>query len=79
VADGDPEKWRRVIDTNLLGAAFCVRAVLPTVIEQSRGDVVLTASVSGREAYVGEPIYIAGRWGLVGFVMRCVKRRLRWE
>jgi NADP-dependent 3-hydroxy acid dehydrogenase YdfG len=67
VAHGDPEKWRRVIETNLLGAAFCVRAVLPTMIEQARGDVVLTASVSGRETYVGEPIYIASKWGLVGF------------
>jgi NADP-dependent 3-hydroxy acid dehydrogenase YdfG len=64
---GEPHRWRRVIETNLLGAAFCVRAVLPAMIAQGSGDVVLTASVSGRESYVGEPIYIASKWGLVGF------------
>lgn len=37
------------------------------MIEQGRGDIVLTASVSGREIYVGEPIFIASKWGLVGF------------
>jgi NADP-dependent 3-hydroxy acid dehydrogenase YdfG len=25
------------------------------------------SSVSGRETYVGEPVYIASKWGLVGF------------
>jgi NADP-dependent 3-hydroxy acid dehydrogenase YdfG len=67
VAGGEPARWRAVVETNLLGAAYSVRAVLPTMIEQGAGDVVLIASVSGRETYVGEPIYIASKWGLVGF------------
>jgi NADP-dependent 3-hydroxy acid dehydrogenase YdfG len=67
VPGGDPARWRAVLDTNLLGAALCVRAVLPQMIAQGSGHVLLTASVSGREIYVGEPIYIASKWGLVGF------------
>ncbi len=67
VADGDPDRWRSVIETNLLGAAYTVRAALPTMIEQGWGDIVLTASIAGRETHVGEPIYIASKWGLVGF------------
>lgn len=67
VVGGDPERWRALIETNLLGSAFSVRAVLPTMIEQGSGDIVLMASISGREIYVGAPIYLASKWGLVGF------------
>jgi NADP-dependent 3-hydroxy acid dehydrogenase YdfG len=67
VADGDPARWRRVVETNLLGSAFTVRAALPAMIAQRSGHVFITASTSGRESYVGEPLYIASKWGLVGF------------
>jgi NADP-dependent 3-hydroxy acid dehydrogenase YdfG len=64
--EGDPERWRVVIETNVLGVAHTVRAVLPTMREQGDGHLVLMASVSGRETYVGEPIYIASKWAVVG-------------
>jgi hypothetical protein len=67
VATGDPERWRDVIETNLLGAIYSAHAVLPTMLEQGSGHLVFMASVSGRETYVGEPVYIASKWGLVGF------------
>jgi NADP-dependent 3-hydroxy acid dehydrogenase YdfG len=67
VATGDPERWRAVIETNLLGAIYCTQAVLPTMLQQGSGHVIVMASVSGREPYVGEPVYIASKWGLVGF------------
>jgi NADP-dependent 3-hydroxy acid dehydrogenase YdfG len=67
VVDGDPDRWRAVIETNLLGAMYSVRAVLPEMVRQGSGHVILTASLSGRSAYVGEPSYIASKWGLVGF------------
>jgi len=67
VAGGDPARWRAVIETNVLGTALTVRAALPEMQAQGRGDVVLVASVSGRESYAGEPIYIASKWAVVGF------------
>ena len=30
------------------------------------GDIVVIASASGRDTYVGEPLYIASKWGVVG-------------
>jgi len=66
VASGDPERWRNVIETNLVGTAHTVRAVTPHLIKSGGGDIVLMASVSGRESYVGEPAYIASKWGVVG-------------
>jgi NADP-dependent 3-hydroxy acid dehydrogenase YdfG len=66
VASGDPRRWRNVIETNLVGAAHTIRAVTPRLIASGGGDIVLMASVSGRESYVGEPAYIASKWGVVG-------------
>jgi NADP-dependent 3-hydroxy acid dehydrogenase YdfG len=64
--DGDPEQWRAVVETNLLGVAHTIRAVLPTLREQRAGDVVIVASASGRLSYLGEPLYIASKWGVIG-------------
>ena len=37
------------------------------MLRQGAGHILFTASISGRETYVGEPLYIASKWGLVGF------------
>ena len=66
MSDGDPQRWRDVIDTNVLGVAQTIRATMPILITQGQGHIVITASISGRTAYVGEPIYIATKWALVG-------------
>jgi NADP-dependent 3-hydroxy acid dehydrogenase YdfG len=67
IASGDPERWARVVSTNLLGSMNTVRAALPLMRTQRRGHILIVASVSGREAYVGEPSYIASKFGLIGF------------
>ena len=66
MSEGDPERWRAVVETNVLGVAYTVRAVLPVFLRQGDGHVILIASVSGRESYVGEPIYVASKWAVVG-------------
>ncbi len=64
--DGDVEHWRRVVDVNLLGIAYTVRAVLPAMKAATSGDIVLMASIASRASWVGEPIYIATKWGVAG-------------
>jgi NADP-dependent 3-hydroxy acid dehydrogenase YdfG len=66
LAESDPAPWAGVLRTNVLGVAHTLRATLPTMISQGSGHVVILASVSGRSTYVGEPIYIASKWALVG-------------
>ena len=66
MSDGDPDRWREVIETNVLGTAFTIRATLPTLLRSGGGHIVITASISGLVTYVGEPIYIASKWALVG-------------
>lgn len=66
-SEGDPAVWRNLIETNLLGLMYCVRYALPYMQRQGSGHLLLMASLSGREAYVGEPAYIASKFGVIGF------------
>jgi 3-oxoacyl-[acyl-carrier protein] reductase len=59
--------WDRVLSVNLRGAFLCTRAVLPSMIERSRGRIVNVSSISGK---LGTPLltaYCASKWGLLGF------------
>ncbi len=47
-----PEHWRDMVLTNVLGAAYTVRAALPA-LKASHGHVLLTGSVAGRRALPG--------------------------
>ncbi len=66
ITSGSPQRWQRVVQTNLLGMANSIRAVAPLMVEAGGGDIVMIASASGRDSYVGEPLYIASKWGVVG-------------
>jgi len=47
LADGDPDQWRAMVLTNVLGPALLVRAALPHLTAPG-GQVVLIGSVAGR-------------------------------
>jgi NADP-dependent 3-hydroxy acid dehydrogenase YdfG len=66
ITSGSPARWQAVVETNLLGVANIVRAVTPEMVRTGSGDIVVIASASGRDTYVGEPLYIASKWGVVG-------------
>lgn len=66
ITSGSPDRWQTVVETNLLGVANSIRAVTPEMVRAGSGDIVVIASASGRDTYVGEPLYIASKWGVVG-------------
>lgn len=66
ISTGAPDRWQAVVETNLLGVANSIRAVAPAMVRAGSGDIVVIASASGRDTYVGEPLYIASKWGVVG-------------
>jgi len=47
-----PEHWRDMVLTNVLGAAYTIRASIPA-LKDSRGHLLLTSSVAGRRAISG--------------------------
>jgi NADP-dependent 3-hydroxy acid dehydrogenase YdfG len=62
--NGDPEHWREMVLTNVLGAAYTVRATLPA-LKESTGHVLLTGSVAGRRAIPGS-LYSSTKWAISG-------------
>ncbi|MFQ3622624.1 MAG: SDR family NAD(P)-dependent oxidoreductase, partial [Acetobacteraceae bacterium] len=49
VIDYPVAEWERVIAINLTGTFFCCKSVLPLMVAQGYGRVVLIASVAGKE------------------------------
>jgi NADP-dependent 3-hydroxy acid dehydrogenase YdfG len=66
MSDADPADWRNMIETNVLGTAYIIRATLPFMKAQKDGHIVIMASISGRVTYIGEPMYIASKWAVAG-------------
>lgn len=58
----------RIGRTNVLGVMHTVHAVLPTLIAQGSGDIVVTSSVSGHQVIEWEPVYSATKHAVQAFV-----------
>jgi NADP-dependent 3-hydroxy acid dehydrogenase YdfG len=61
------EGWDTVMDTNLRGAMWLVRAALPHMVAAGFGDVVNISSQAGKNGYADVPSYCASKFGLLGF------------
>jgi 3-oxoacyl-[acyl-carrier protein] reductase len=61
------EGWDTVMDTNLRGAMWLVRAALPIMVAGGFGDVVNVSSQAGKHGYADVPAYCASKFGLLGF------------
>jgi 3-oxoacyl-[acyl-carrier protein] reductase len=65
----DPEQLELMIDVNLKGVLYTARAALPHLIAaDGGGDFISLASVAGVNAFPGEAVYNASKFGQVGFV-----------
>jgi acetoacetyl-CoA reductase len=60
------EDWLAVIQTNLTGPFFMVKAVLDHMIERRHGRIVSISSVIARIGNVGQANYAAAKAGLIG-------------
>jgi NADP-dependent 3-hydroxy acid dehydrogenase YdfG len=61
----DPDQWRQMILTNVLGVAYTIRAVMPHFNERNAGHFLLTSSVAGRRSLPGS-LYSASKWAVTG-------------
>lgn len=64
IAEGTGEAWREMIETNVLGLLEVTRRVLPLMIQQRRGHVVVIGSIAGHKAYVGGGVYCGSKRAL---------------
>lgn len=66
VADYGVDEWRRVIDINLGGVFFCLRAEIPAMLAGGGGAIVNIGSTASLGGVAGMPAYTAAKHGLLG-------------
>ncbi|MFF2655631.1 SDR family NAD(P)-dependent oxidoreductase [Streptomyces sp. NPDC058045] len=61
VATGDPEDWRRMYETNVIGTLHITQALLPALTAGGDGTVVVLSSTAGHGTYEGGAGYVAAK------------------
>ena len=61
------DDYRRMIETNLLGAITTTEVFLDQLLAGGGGDLVNLSSVAGRTARRGNAVYAATKWGINGW------------
>ena len=59
------EAWREVVDVDLNGVFFTLRAVVPHMIANAYGRIVTTASIAGKEGNPNAPAYSAAKAAVI--------------
>ncbi len=78
IAEADPETWRRMFDTNVLGVLRMTRALLPKLRASGDGQVVIVNSTSSFETYPGGGGYTGTKHALRAFT-RTLRQELLGE
>ena len=69
----DRNIWNKVISTNLTGAFFCTKHVVPIMREKGWGRIINISSVVGQIGIFGASNYAASKSGLFGFTKAVAK------
>src|SRR3954452_819713 len=73
----DPDFWRSMVLTNVLGVAFTIRPTIGHLKEQGSVHYVITSSVAGRRALPGS-LYSSTKWAVTGMA-ESLRQELRNE
>jgi 3-oxoacyl-[acyl-carrier protein] reductase len=74
--DLPPDQLEEMIDINVKGTLYAVRAALPYLLESDAADIVTLASEAGRRGLPFEAVYCASKFAQVGFT-RALDHELR--
>jgi 3-oxoacyl-[acyl-carrier protein] reductase len=61
-----PDDWDAIFNTNLRGVYYCIRAVVPLMIEAASGHIINISSLAGKNPLPRGAAYGASKWGLNG-------------
>jgi len=62
----NPEDWDAIFDTNVRGAFYVMRAVVPLMIATGAGHIVNISSLAGKNPLPRGAAYSASKWALNG-------------
>ena len=60
------DAWREVLETNLFGAFWMIKAVTRPMLKARAGRIINMTSVSGQAGQTGQANYSAAKAGLIG-------------
>lgn len=72
----DSASFEKVLQVNLTGAFYLVKAVLPNMKEQKKGLIINIPGVLGKVPMAGAAAYSASKYGLVG-MMQSIREELK--
>ena len=66
ILDNTDEELETMLDTNVAGTVWPIRAAVPAMVEAGAGDIVIVASVAGFRGGSDEAVYAATKFAQVG-------------
>jgi NADP-dependent 3-hydroxy acid dehydrogenase YdfG len=74
VVDGDIERWKNLLDTNVYGLLLTLKYGVQKLLENGSGHVIVTSSVAGRSVTAGGAVYSGSK-----FAVNAIAEALRQE
>ena len=66
--DGDAEHWSKVLSVNLMGMTHACKAVLPMMLQQKSGAIVMLSSINAVTGSSGMAAYDASKSAVLGLM-----------
>ncbi|HYM84028.1 MAG TPA: SDR family oxidoreductase, partial [Candidatus Dormibacteraeota bacterium] len=66
ILDHSDEELTRMLDTNIAGTVWPIRAAVPEMLKNGQGDIVIVSSVAGFRGAADEAVYAATKFAQVG-------------
>ena len=73
ITDIEESRWEEIIDTNLNGVFYCIRNVLPLMIQRKSGSIITVSSMWGQVGASCEVAYSAAKAGVIGLTKALAK------
>lgn len=64
IQSSEIDHWEEMIDTNVKGLLYMIRAILPHMIERGSGHVINIGSIAGRQIYPSGNVYNATKFAV---------------
>jgi 3-oxoacyl-[acyl-carrier protein] reductase len=58
---------REIIEVNLLGSVYCIKAVLPQMIKRKKGTIINIISIAAEKIFTRSSAYAASKAGLLAY------------
>lgn len=64
IHQGVIDDWERMIDTNIKGLLYMIRAVAPLMVARNHGHIINIGSIAGKEVYPMGNVYTASKFAV---------------